>query len=386
MVLQGCASETEQVNTDTVYCKLAMDLPKGTVENINKAFGCEGKQIHVIIVSRSQTKTVDGTTRISYPAMQEGQINNVIKQLEGKLKVLLQGESNNELKIVVFNEAFFGKDKPLTFDEKDKILKKLREMNSELGQGEEGSANTLIVANVLYTATKSDWESQGEVEDQSMKEEGWDAMIDRQIQNILKNAEYFIVQENNQEYSPVKEGWQYYKGQIKTILFNRSFFLYNGRQIAVYDKRTYLSEADKMILKSSFKNNPEAIYCFGDGKIKKIGEGIIGTKASDVTIDQIVSAEICKDVEAGVRGTVEQSSANDSQNIKFLHIIQSNALPYVDHEKLPQERLTIVADSEGSSGVYYKSAKHVQKFIVSHDTLTDNVIGIFFGTIMENDR
>lgn len=204
---------------------------------------------NVITISRD-------TTAASYNRLSEEEIHLVFKRLaslisDGPTTEAEKGSPATKLSptIVVFNEAFFGQDKPLSKEEVDKITNIYKEL-----------PNTYLCMNFLYKDTytegnKKEYDPQIEISKRRYTEiltkEG-----DKTLTTIMQPSFIFgdriqeCIDDDNLDTEIYIEKEKSYLGtsQRETIefehplLFNQIKIFYGGKEIGYYNKSSFCSE------------------------------------------------------------------------------------------------------------------------------------------------
>lgn len=395
-----CAAEGTTERSDQLPWAELKSVDNTKVQRLNKAFSMpEEKPIHFVIVSRRS----DEPSKKYDQLIQESK-DKLFEEINERINTLPE----DELKIIIFNETFFDKSAPVSSSTKDDILEKLKKIGR----------NTLIVVNFLYKESKDDakWQGKGEQFIRSQVEEKLKTQEDDlkyasiQLQGKFKFFPRLRGRQDVEKHKDLledKQKWDAFveeiSKKINNVVYNRTFFVYKGDIIAQYDKRTYFNECNDLILGKATKHSVgehqlggsnlsttemTTMYYFGTGKIQA---------DEKKGIDRLISMEICRDFELEVRKKVEETVRSTEQGEEpCLHVIQSNFLGFngANRENLPLNRLTVVADSKESSGLYIRlgeqNCQKIEKqdenpLALKSETCDDVHVGFFVFTVQASD-
>lgn len=216
--------------------------------------------------------------------------------------------------LVIFNEMFFSKDRPLSSDEftaKEVALRGLTRRHR----------NVLVHANFLFEGLHS-FDSPAEYEAFMIEQERRVNLLSaRTGKQIFESGRYA---EGYKEYATQFLG---YRSPLN-ILKNQSYVFWNGHPVISYLKSSYMREAEHLLTAGKF-------YELGTG------EDVIPPALADLSAEMAVakilrenlSTEICYDLEIGVRKKLDSYPIGGK-----VHIVISNTLPLAQYgraENLP---------------------------------------------------
>ncbi len=203
--------------------------------------------------------------------------------------------------LVVFNEMFFSKDRPLSFEEFSAVAGAFGELTRR-------HANVLVHANFLFEEPRpfKDEADYGTfIGEQARRVDGLSTRTGKQIFESDRYRGYG-------EYAAQFSG---YRSPLN-ILKNQSSVFWRGCPVTCYLKSSYRTEADTHLAAGKF-------YELGTGE-DEVLPAVIGHPAEEEVariLKENISTEICYDLEIGVRKKLD-SYPRDGK----IHIVVSNTL------------------------------------------------------------
>lgn len=283
--------------------------------------------------------------------LREGEFEGYEALEPTKFKALLRlikqtcDKHENSLKIIVFNEYFFGKYPVLREEKKNNFVQLIFGANC---------LNTIFYPNFLY---QKECSKNFIAEDLKpyIKENNHEYILSIiEARRIFSNAIKYI----DDDRAIMKEEAVRALGleppseesdrdipipklpkvtNIDSIVRNITYGIYKKDILSEYKKSSYFRECDYLL--------GNAIYDFGDGK-DRIRKGLTeDLKDIAKRLIQTISTEICYDLACGIRKNNEWK--NDGGKRTVLHLIQSNSIDPLtseDIEKLPSDKLIVHVD------------------------------------------
>jgi hypothetical protein len=305
------------------------------------------RPIYLITVTRSSKKNKDpynGIAINNLTMISETEMKNVLQEVENKIN----GKYKDDYKIIAFNEMFFSKKTPLDKNggvdsvTHDSVLKCIKDFNKDV-------KNSIVFYNVLYKSEENiDWQNalylyaltffrqkNGSLNYEFKSKK---SMSDHVWTEINKRFSYTtppgktvvsIIGDYVNKYKKSDDTFSYNDlttdTEIKTItsteipkkakfLVNRTYCIYDQKDIFYYNKSAYYRENDDLI------DNHKYIYLIGDGYPENRLPNIKHDK-----IFNAISTEICLDFACGIRKNNLWKNKRGGVPSK-LHIIQSNSV------------------------------------------------------------
>ncbi|MDR2766081.1 MAG: hypothetical protein LBB63_01280 [Holosporaceae bacterium] len=233
-------------------------------------------------------------------------------------------------RIIVFNEMFFSKT-PLLREEICKIL----ELFFDFIAGE----NLLMHCNFLYTLSSKDPSLINASRTNLENKSNYMKMLVGQHEDIASGYSTFLL---NKFWNVLNNSQQY------NLLMNQSCVVYKEQYLTTYNKSSYCTEADNLIIGPNSKMiSPNAyVYYFGNG-LDAIGNAQQAPLLANVVLNNITS-EICYDLELRTRYNNQWNNLQGVHTKSKLHIFTSNSYPVSGTNALPPDRTVIFVDPFGT--------------------------------------
>ena len=178
------------------------------------------EEIYLIFIQLAKCfKEVDTSKLLSEREWSE-QAKNILEMTVSKLK------DTDTPTIIVFNEAFFGQDQPLSRENVDEIIEIYTKYASYM-------PNSYLYINFLYMdENKEEYKGQTEISKNRYSEINSEAFIVDNKDNSQKES-YLIKSKDG----PEKEAM---------LLFNQTKIFYNGKEVGFYNKSSYYKESPNL--------------------------------------------------------------------------------------------------------------------------------------------
>jgi hypothetical protein len=250
----------------------------------------------------------------------------------------------NHAKIIVFNEMFFYKAKPLDQADYNTMMQSIHDFSAI-------DSKMLIYANFLHVTNEY-----------SVDLAEYSTLITSRLDSskmVFDDVILGVAEREKKEKEEEKimtdalnirtHGSHAPTFMIKCLL-NETFCIRNNQELTKYKKSSYFKEADAVL------KQRRVFYGYGDNKDCIVTAGLL----SNFLVENI-STQICLDLNVNTRNSNAVTPwIENTANPSVVHIIQSNCIDpasYKNANNLPKDKLVIHVDAIWNNGSSFKKLK-----------------------------